>query len=80
MLKQWLGLVLGTTISLPGEIIFMILSVIVLFSIIIKKISSGQKGLVLSNLFTTGALELFSVWWSVRAARENLKYKLENRR
>ena len=80
MLKQSFQLVIGSIISIPGELMFIILSLSVLFSIIIKKVSSGQRGLALSNHFTTGALKLLSVWWSVQVVKENLKYKLENRR
>ena len=79
MLKQFFQLVIGSITSVPGEIMFIILGITVLFSILIKTISSGRRGSALSSQCTTIGLRAFGAWWHVQAVRENLKYYFENR-
>ena len=69
----------GIVISVPVEILFVVLSLSVLFSIIMMKVSSVSRGLIDYKPFITILLKVISVYWSAQVVAENIKSYYEKR-
>ena len=70
---RFLAFVGGGIVSIPGEIIFLTVASIGIFTIMINHGGLGSVKSLIYNLSNTALLYAFGIWWRVQTVKDDIR-------